>query len=60
MAAATAAIIAARSPSGSEVADPEVRIHRLEKQSASDTERGRRRKAGYARRSQFRSKVAEA
>ena len=43
-----------------EVADPEVRIHRLEKQSASDTERGRRRKAGYARRSQFRFEVAEA
>jgi hypothetical protein len=43
-----------------EVADREVRIHRLEKQSASDTERRRRRKAGNARRSQFRSEVAEA
>ena len=33
--------------------------HRLEKQSASDADRRRRRKIGYARRSQFCSEVAE-
>ena len=58
MAATIAVIISARLPSGSG-RRPRGPHHTLEKQSASGADRRDRRKAGYARRSQFCSEVAE-